>query len=253
MTVNPRDFLNGQTPQQRAQQNKLMAVDLIYRWGKTSSQVLQLCLNKQSASWPSIAVKRGLLRSTRTESGVPAVFYTLSEMGLELAHHHATSLIAYPELDPYRVNQGKLRHDLMVQRLSITAQREGLVTKVQSEREVNDGDQRGEKRPDAIWHLRDGRRIGIELELSAKWGRKLDDFIAAIATAIDPAQAPNGLDAFSIVTDSEAIVDRYREAMKPGQPMRRWAKNVRNHWVIEEETVVPDWMHGRIDFRVIAG
>lgn len=253
MTVNPRDFLNGQTPLQRAQQNKLMAVDWIYRWGSTSSQVLRLCLSKESASWSSIAVKRGLLRSTRTESGVPAVFYTLSEMGLELAHHHATSLIAYPELDPYRVNQSKLRHDLMVQRLSITAQREGLVTKVQSEREVNDGDQRGEKRPDAIWHLRDGRRIGIELELSAKWGRKLDDFIAAIATAIDPAQAPNGLDAFSIVTDSEPIVDRYREAMKPGQPMRRWAKNARNHWVIEEETVVPDWMHGRIDFRVITG
>jgi hypothetical protein len=184
---------------------------------------------------------------------VPTVFYTLTETGLELAQHHATNLIAYPELDPYRVNQSKLRHDLMVQRLSITAHQEGLVTKVQSEREVNGGDQRGEKRPDAIWHLRDGRRIGIELELSAKWGRKLDDFIAAIATAIDPSQAPDSLDAFSIVTDSEAIVDRYREAMKPGQPMRRWAKNVRNHWVIEEETVVPDWMHGRIDFRVIAG
>lgn len=253
MNVNPRSFLNGQTPMQRAQQNKLTAVDWVFRWGATSSQVLRLCLNKESASWASIAVKRGLLRSTRTASGMPIVFYTLTELGLELAHHHATRLIAYPELDPFRVNQANLRHDLMVQRLSIIAVRDGLVDKVVSERELNAGDHRGQKRPDAIWQLNDGRKIGIELELSAKWGRKLDDFISAIATAVDPVHAPDNLDAFSIITDSEAISDRYRDAMRPGQPMRRWTKNARNHWVIEDETVVPEWMQHRIDFRVISG
>ncbi len=252
MRVKPRDYLGDETPQERCLTNRRIAVDWIYRFGFTSSQVLRQCLNKESSGWASVAVARGLLRSTRTESGVPPVIYTLSETGLELAHHHATRLLPYAEIDPYRVNQAKIRHDLLVQKLTITALREEVITKVSTERELNEGDQRGQKRADAIWHLPDGRRLGIEMELSAKWERKLDEFICGVASALDPERGPDRLDGFSIITDSEAICKRYRQAMRPGEPMRRWKKSARQHWVVDTEDVVPDWLHELVDFRVIA-
>jgi DNA-binding PadR family transcriptional regulator len=253
MKVNPRDFLGGQSPRERYLQNRRLAVDWIYRCGFTSAQNLRLCLKKESASWASIAVARGLLRSTKTESGEPAVIYTLTESGLELAHHHATKLLPYPELDPYRVNQGKLRHDLLVQKLSLAAMRDGAILSVTTEREINEGDQKGQKRADAIWHLTNGQKLGIEIELSAKWGRKLDEFITSIAGSLDPARPEGRLDGFVVITDSEAICSRYRESMRPGQPMRRWRKNARQHWVVEEEDVVPEWLSELVDFRVIEG
>ena len=252
MKVKPREYLGDQTPQERSILNHRIAVDWVYRFGFTSSQVLRLCLNKESSSWTSVAVSRGWLRSTRTESGVPNVIYTLSETGLELAHHHATKLLPYVEIDPYRVNQSKIRHDLLVQKLSIAAMREGAIVKVTTERELNEGDQRGQKRPDAIWHLSDGKQLGIEMELSAKWGRKLDDFICGIVSSLDPQRSNDRLDSFSVITDSEAICARYRDAMKSGAPMRRWKKNARQHWVVDEEDVVPKWLHDKVDFRVIA-
>ena len=251
MKVKPRDYLGKQTPQERSLMNRKIAVDWIYRFGFSSAQVLRQCLNKKSTSWTSVAVKRGWLRSTRTSTGVPAVIYTLTEMGLELAHHHATKLLPYVELDPYRVSPPKIRHDLLVQEHSIAALREGAITKVTTERELNEGDQRGQKRADAVWHLPDGTRLGIEMELSAKYGQKLDEFICGVASSVDPEREINRLDGFCIITDSEAICERYRQAMKPGEPMRRWKKNARQHWVIDEEDVVPDWLQSKVDFRVI--
>lgn len=249
--VNPRDYLGKQTPQERSVMNRKIAVDWIYRFGFSSAQVLRQCLNKESCSWTSTAVKRGWLRSTRTSSGVPTVIYTLTEMGLELAHHQATKLLPYVELDPYRVSQPKIRHDLLVQKISIAALREGVITSVTTERELNEGDQRGQKRADAIWHLPDGKRLGIEMELSAKYGQKLDEFICGIAASVDPNRERNRIDSFSVITDSEAICKRYREAMMPGQPMRHWKKNARQHWVVDEEDVVPNWLSDLVQFRVI--
>lgn len=249
MKVKPRSFLGDQTPQERSSLNRQIAVDWIYRFGFSSAQVLRQCLNKKSSGWTSLAVKRGWIRSTRTLSGIPPVIFTLTEAGLDLAHDHATKLLPYVELDPYRVVQPRVRHDLLVQKLTIAALREGAIIAVTTERELNEGDQPGHKRPDAIWHLPDGRRLGIELELSAKFGQKLDEFIVAMAASLDPDRREDRLDGFCVIANSERICARYRQAMRPGQPLRHWKKNSRKHWVVDDESVVPDWLYDLVDFR----
>jgi len=251
MKVQPRSYLGDQTPLERSEVNRLIAIDWIHRFGFSSAQVLRECLNKKSSGWTSLAVKRGWIRSTRTMSGVPPVIFTLTESGLELAHHHASKLLPYVELDPYRVVQPRIRHDLLVQRLTIAALREGAIAAVTTERELNEGDYPGHKRPDALWHLPDGRRLGIEVELSAKFGQRLDEFIVAMAAALDPDRPGDRLDGFCVITDSEQICARYRQAMRPGQPLRHWKKNARRHWAIDDEGVVPDWLHDLVDFRLI--
>jgi hypothetical protein len=248
----PRDYLGDQTPKERANANRQTTADWIYRFGFSSSQVLKHVLQKQGAGWPSVAAKRGLLRSTKTESGVPGVIYTLAEQGLELAERHSMTLLPYPEIDPYRVNQATIRHNLLVQAMTIKAINNGQIVRVTTEKELNAGDQRGQKRPDAIWHFPDGQRIGIEMELSAKWDRKLDEFISGIAASLDSEVPEDRLDGFAIITDSEAICRRYREAMKPGEPLRYWRKNARHQWEVESHDKVPAWLQDHVEVRMVA-
>lgn len=252
MRVRPRDYLGDQTPEERSNINRRIAADWIYRFGYSSSQVLKYVLQKQCAGWPSVAAKRGLLRSTKTESGVPGVIYTLAESGLELAERHSLTLLPYPELDPFRVNQATMRHNLLVQMLTVKAINSGQIVRVTTEKELNAGDQRGQKRPDAIWHFADGQRIGIEMELSAKWDRKLDEFIAGIAASLDADEPEERLDGFAIITDSEAICRRYRQAMKPGEPLKHWRKNARHQWEVESLDHVPAWLQDQVEVRMVS-
>ena len=251
MSAGPRIYLGGETPQERSIKNRMTAVDWIYRFGFTSAQVLRLCLNKQSSNWASIAVNRGLLRSTKTESGVPGVIYTLAGPGLELAERHSPKLLPYPELDPYRVNQATIRHNLLVQEMTIKAISSKKIVRVTTEKEWNSGDQRGHKRPDAIWHFANGQRTGIEMELSAKWDRKLDEFIVGIAAALNAESPEDRLDDFAIITDSEAIAQRYRQAMQPGATLRHWRKNDRHHWEVESQAQVPAWLQDHVEIRMV--
>jgi hypothetical protein len=251
MRVRPRDYLGDQTPEERRDINRCAAADWIYRFGFSSSQVLKDVLKKQGAGWPSIAAKRGLLRSTKTESGVPGVFYTLAEPGLELAERNSMTLLPYPEIDPFRVNQATMRHNLLVQMLTVRAINSGQIVRVTTEKELTAGDLRGHKRPDAIWHFEDGQRIGIEMELSAKWERKLDEFITGITASLNAEVPEDRLDGFAIITDSEAICRRYRQAMKPGEPMRYWRKNARHQWEVESIEKVPAWLQEHVEVRLM--
>jgi len=251
MRVRPRDYLGDQTPEERADINRRLAADWIYRFGLSSAQVLMHVLQKKGAGWPSVAARRGLLRSTKTESGVPGVFYTLAEPGLELAERHSMTLLPYPEIDPFRVNQSTMRHNLLVQMLTVKAINSGQIVRVTTEKELNAGDQRGRKRPDAIWHFEDGQRIGIEMELSAKWDRKLDEFITGITASLDAEVPEERLDGFAIITDSEAICRRYRQAMKPGEPLKYWRKNARHQWEVESIEKVPAWLQEHVEVRLV--
>ena len=55
-TVNPHDFLDGQSPQNRAKEKLKKTLDWIYRWGFTTEKVICLAVNKckkLSESWLS--------------------------------------------------------------------------------------------------------------------------------------------------------------------------------------------------------
>ena len=96
MRVRPRDYLGDQTPEERADINRRLAADWIYRFGLSSAQVLMHVLQKKGAGWPSVAARPGLLRSTKTESGVPGVFYPPAEPGLGLARPDSQALLPHP-------------------------------------------------------------------------------------------------------------------------------------------------------------
>ena len=134
--------------------------------------------------------------------------------------------------------------------MSLLALQSGLASRVESERQIAGFDRPGQKRPDAVWHLADGRRIGVEVELSSKWGRHLDHFVAGVVDAMSPmAGCPARLDGFQVFSASAALIDRYRAAFAPGAPMAIWGKPDGTGWRVVERRSVPPWVAARVEFR----
>jgi hypothetical protein len=160
------------------------------------------------------------------------------------------ALLRYPEEDRYRVNQQQMRHYLLAQKATIAALAAGTIADFRTERQIdNEGDKAGIKRPDIVWLLPNGAQIAIEVELSAKWDRKLDEFIRGIATSLESEPAePARFERVAIVTDSPAIHNRYKAAIQPGQPLTLWQKDKRAHWVIEKAIQMPTWLAEKVDF-----
>jgi len=173
-------------------------------------------------------------------------------MGLQEAERFAPELYRYPESDPYKVNQKLLRHNLLAQKITVEAIRTGLVSSFETERMfAQDGDKSGVKRPDVVLVTTNNLRIGIEVELSAKWSRDLDDFVLGILRALDTSTHKSHYSRFTVASDSPAIIDRYKKAMVPGARLNIWVKNQRNHWVVDKTISVPDWLIQKVDFKLI--
>ena len=242
----------GKSPRQIGHESRLMVIDWIYRWGYTSAEVIQVLLGRTSGGYLKRLAKQGWLSSTKTKSGIPSVFFTLTEQGLEEAEHRATSLYRYPEIDPYRVDQAKIRHYLIAQLLTANALKAVGVVSYETERMfIGEGEQSVIKRPDVVW-ITSSSRLAGEIELSAKWSRDLDDFVLSIIRALEPTgNTPAKYSRFFIASDSQAIIDRYRTAMKPGATVHAWTKTERGHWAAGKAINVPDWLIQKVDFQLI--
>ncbi len=114
-TVNPHDFLDGQSPQNRAKEKLKKTLDWIYRWGFTTEKVIHLLSGQQAHTYAKSLVNRGYLVETKTITGSPKFFYTLSEIGLQAAEREALEVYEYKESNAYKVNQALIRHHVLAQ------------------------------------------------------------------------------------------------------------------------------------------
>lgn len=243
----------GKSPRKIGEASRLRVIDWIYKWGYSSSACIQNLLGRTAGGYAQRLTRQEWLVATRTESGNPTHLFTLSERGLQEAERHATRLYRYLEIDPYKIHQQLLRHNLLAQKITANALLSGVIEKYETERMLaQDGDKLHYKQPDVIWTSGNGLRIGIEVELSAKWSRDLDHFIVGIISSLQLNKGQRGQhDRFLIVSDSRAIIERYRSAMQPGTQVNIWEKNQRNHWTIENTIMVPAWFIQKVDFKLL--
>ncbi len=245
----------GKSPRQIGEESLRKILEWEYKWGYSSSALGQLLLDRTSGGYMQKLTKKNWLTSTRTKSGAPAAYYTLSELGLQEAERHSDTLFKYIEIDQYKVDQSKIRHYLIAQQATIQALKSGLIVDYETERMFQkDGDKLGIKRPDIVWITPGGLRYGVEVELSAKWEKDLDMFIIGILRALQSGGNDKlGYSRFIIFSDSGAIIRRYTAAMQPSAPLSLWKKNERGHWAIERTVKVPDWLINKVDFKLIEG
>jgi len=243
----------GKSPRQLGQESRIKVINWIYRWGYSSSSIIQDLLGRTSAGYAHKLMKQGWLVATKTISGAPEVIFTLSELGLQEAERYSGDLYRYPDLDPYKVNQLQIRHYLLAQSTTINAINSGTIVDFETERMFSQvADAPRIKRPDIVWLTQSKRRFAIEIELSKKWDRDLDTFIFTILKALHSSKRKAArFDRFIVFTESPAIMNTYQQSMQPGSKLNIWRKNKRGHWFIARTIKVPSWLIGKVDFKLI--
>lgn len=244
---------SGKNPRQIGKESRLKILKWIYSWGYTSSSIGQLLLHRTSGGYLQKLAKQNWVVSTKTKSGLPASYFTLSQIGLEDAERHSLTLSKYAEIDQFKVEQSKIRHYLIAQESTIRALESGVIVDYETERMfLSQGDALGLKRPDIIWVTNLGSRLGVEIELSAKWERLLDDFVLNIIRALKSNDdSKPKFNRFIIISDSPAIIKRYQAAMQPDAEGSSWMKNNRGHWVVDKIYKIPAWLITQVDFQLI--
>lgn len=241
------EYLDGQSPNERSQEKRLRVLEWVYRWGWSSADIINIVSGQATKGYATKLVQAGLLRETLSSSVHLKRFFTLTADGLAEIERHISQLLPYPEIRPLRVRQELIRHQLIAQRLTLEYMKYGPVADVVTERMYPDlTDKAGVKRPDVVWHCRDGLVMAVEVELTSKWGRKLDEFILKISDSIHKYSA-----GYVVFTDSPAIHKRYSAAMAEGATVSHWEKDHRGYWYVSATQEIEADFARRVQVRLV--
>jgi len=237
----------GISPRKRGKEREKQALRWIYNWGWSTPSTVELLVGGNRAGLAARLARNGLINKTRTESGgghreVPAYILTLTELGIQEVERFIDDpdQLLPCDLDPYKVNQALLRHNNIAQIATAKALRNETITGYITERQMATKSEKGTKQPDVLWHQELGNqniRLAIEVELSAKWSRDLDQFIQRCVTAL--LGASPRFDQIILITDSPAIERRYKEAFRHGAEYGLWERDAQRRWSMVDTEKVP--------------
>lgn len=245
--------LNGESPRARGAAKRERVLAWVLRWGYSSADLIRRVAGQKKNGYALSLVKLGLFREVKTYGYIPAKVYVLTRRGLEEALNSSADYMHYPEIDPSKVYMPQMRHYLMAQDRTIGALEAGAISDYQTERMFAEG-KKDEKRPDVIW-LHRSSKIGIEVELSGKRERELDQMVQRLINSLrtNEDQAVFLSEAV-IVTTLKEIATRYKKAIQPGQPLMIWEKNkVSGKWEAKKKTTVPDWLSKKVHILLKEG
>ena len=231
--------LKGLSPTAYGDMRARKILKWIWRWGYSTKAIIQILSGTKRHGVCDRLVKRGWLIETKTASGLPVKsFFTLTVEGLAEVERHAEKLHKYDFLDPHKVRQNTLRHDLLAQKFTLDNLIKGAILGYETVYTIRDQSEIGIKQPDVIWLMPDGQKFAIEIELTKKWERDWDDFRLKVIRAL----SDNKFDKFYLVTDSKAIKKAYEAGFKPGTLYNTWKKDKHGKWFSDDQFQVPDWM-----------
>lgn len=252
----PRFGLGSQSPRDRGAEKFRLVMEWMYLWHKTSGPIVQSLLGTTQRDYLARLEKRGLVQSV-VAPGLPiGRVWMLTSDGVAVGME-ATGEIHPYDIAPSSIDYRDLRHDLVVQRVVrdfVRQQRpvEGkTLARVVPERLLG-ADRAGQKRPDALVVYRiteEGFQYeeshAIEVELTPKKGRELDQALLAAAQMIEREEVCS-VEYFS---HSKALLEGYRSVL--ARPLNVWVKNERaKRWEVDRSWQVPfltadafEWRH----------
>jgi len=139
-----------------------------------------------------------------------------------------------------------MRHDALAQikTLDNLKSDSNSIVDYLTEREIAHRSARGIKRPDVVWIRDNGKRIGVEIELTAKWGRDLDEFVGGCVTALE-----REFSMIVVYSDSPALLTRYQKAFEPGTTFHIWDKDAQRRWRVVGTQTVPQDIEDRFVWK----
>lgn len=254
--------LDGSNPRKRGREKDLAALLWVYRWGWSSSSIINAIASPSRAVVAARLVRGGALETLFVEhaggiADVPANVLVLTPDGVELAESQLNEdgFIGYPR-DPRRlIVWRQLRHDLIVQRATARQLNAGRINAFITPRELAAQSQFAIKQPDVVW-IKNDLKIAVELELTAKVGREFHQTIYALLQSVfpgDPKTKTKGgpWDVVLIASNSKAILGRYRAALTPGAQLQRYERDSQKRWYASRIMQIPDWAGTKFQFYEI--
>jgi hypothetical protein len=257
--------LAGRSPREVGRLKDLAALRWVYRWGWSSAQVIDGHASPGRRGVAARLVDKGLLESHETEGaggikGVPVQVLTLTQDGVAEVEAvcQEEELLPYPMDGSDLVIWRQLRHDLLIQRYTSIKLNLGKILRFKTPREINTSkSQKSIKQPDAVWVIETNgiqRLIAVELELTAKKDRELDQFALSVLNSTFPgsdSKSKGPFDFCVILSHSPAIITRYKSIFKPGATITLYKRNEARHWVTDGGWETPEYARNRIIFEKI--
>jgi len=233
---------SGKSTRQVGNEKNFSAMLWVYKWGFSSASVIDFFVNPNRRGVCSRLLKQGFFANHEMDGGglkgVPLQLITLTQDGVAKVESMLSEnqLLQYPTSGEKLINQQKIRHDILMQRYTVEALNGKKITDFLTPRQTAQKSDKNRKEHDAIWILQNDEKLGVELELTAKWERDLDDFVRKCVLSVAKKQ----VDKIGILSPSQAIIDRYKFALKKGANYHIWEKNDAGRWRIEATPKVPE-------------
>lgn len=241
--------MNGKSSRQVGKDKDMAALLWVYKWGWSSASVLDSFASPNRRGVAARLVKKGLLEKHAADGGglkgVPVDILTLTQDGVAEVETSITEaeLLPYPRRGDRLIIWRQVRHDLLSQRYTAIRMVEKKITDYQTPRMIAAKSDANTKQPDAVWVMEDGKKMAVELELSAKYDRDLDEFCHKVIWSL----SDQGNYAFvGILSQSAAIRSRYKAKLTAGEKYNIWQKGNDGRYRIEKQKTVPDWVKGKI-------
>ena len=253
----------GRSPRAVGRKKDNLALNWVYRWGWSAAGIVDAVASPGRRGVASRLVKKGLLNAHDCEAaggvkGIPHQVVTLTPDGVA----EVEADISESELLPYPPNGAKLiawkqlRHDMLVQNWTARRLTAGSIIGHQTPRQLAERSEAGIKQPDAIWVLDGNRKAAIECELTAKFGRELDQALTALLRSVAPknneGKGGGPYDLAIIISHSPGLLARYKRTLMPGTTIKKWERNAARQWQPSGGTLqVPNWSLSRILFEKV--
>jgi hypothetical protein len=243
----------GKNSRQVGAEKTFKALHWVYRWGWSYPFILDQVASPGRRGFTKKLVEQNLLSSfdcpgAGGKKGIPKSVVCLTKDGQMAVESEL--------LEDQFLSQGleddipwhQLYHDAIIQRS--TALKDDLA-EFRTPKEIADKSAKGVKQADAIWILKTGLRIGIELELTAKKkGREFDQTILALLQSVNPKGNPHSLDMISII-GSAGILQNYKKRLSPGNTIDLWERDQSRRWIESEKKItVPEWASKRFTYII---
>jgi len=238
-------------------EKRFKALHWVYRWGWSYPFLVDHIASPNRRGLTKKLVEQKLLISydcpgAGGKKGLPNSVVCLTKDGQMLVESELSESEFLDQNLQDDIPWHQLYHDALVQRA--TGLKADLV-EFRTPKEIAEKSDAGVKQADAIWVLKSGERIGVELELTAKKkGREFDQTILSLIRSVNPKGNPHNLDAIALVCRGreDGILGSYRERLKPGKKITLWERDPSRKWVeSEKHSTVPDWVAGRFSFQLI--
>jgi hypothetical protein len=241
----------GMTSLKRGAQKVDNAIAVIFRFGFSSSANLELIAQTIRSGFGSRLVQKNLAKrvEVRYPSGHGQTVFYLTPDGLDRARQLTNSTSAYSI--PKRISTKNLRHDLLAQTLTIKMLNAGQIVDYLTPRELKNKSMANFKEFDVVW-LSSKSKIGVEVELSAKFGKALDHFVYSCVLALNPDSDEEDKYTTIIIYLEEQSLVGYSAAFKAGTKLKVWdAIGDIQEWKLIEEITIPEWVQKNVLFKLL--